>query len=88
VTTVDGVKDMLFLDMNTYFILKESTLMSVGGQEFEITTTFSDYRKTESGFMMPYSSNFSLPGLSVAITSKKIEVNKFIDPVIFDMPKN
>jgi len=88
VTTASGVKDILYLDVNTFYILKESTMMSANGQEFEISTSFSDYRKTENGFIMPYSSIFSLPGLSVATTSKKIEVNKTIDPVIFDMPAN
>jgi hypothetical protein len=87
-TTASGVKDMLYLDINTFYILKEATLMSASGQEFEISTSFSDYRKTENGYLMPYSSIFSLPGISVATTSKKIEVNKTIDPVIFDMPKN
>jgi outer membrane lipoprotein-sorting protein len=87
-TTSTGVKEMLFLDLNTYYILKESSVMNANGQDFEITTSFSDYRKTESGYMMPYSSNFSLPGLTVDIVTKKIEVNKPIDPAIFEMPKN
>jgi hypothetical protein len=86
-TTASGMKDIFFLDPYSFYILKESSTMNVNGQELEITNLFSDYRKTDNGYIMPYSTAVTLPGLSIAMTTKKIEVNRSIDPVIFDMPK-
>jgi hypothetical protein len=62
--------------------------MNVNGQDIEITTALSDYRKTAEGFIMPYASVLDFPGLTIAFTNKKIEINKDIDPAIFEMPKN
>ena len=58
------------------------------GQDVDITTTYSDYRKTDVGYVMPYEMDLDFGGqfqLSIAI--KKAELNKTIDPAIFEMPK-
>jgi outer membrane lipoprotein-sorting protein len=87
-TTASGVKDVLHLDAKTFYILKETSVIAANGQEFEISTSYSDYRKTDNGYIMPYSNILTLPGVSATTTCKKIEVNKPIDPAVFAMPKN
>jgi hypothetical protein len=87
-TTASGIDVLFYISDSSYYIQKNVAKMNADGQDIDIVTSFSDYRKTAEGFIMPYSSELELPGLSIAFTNKKIEVNKEIDPAIFDMPKN
>jgi hypothetical protein len=58
------------------------------GQDVDVTLTFSDYRKTDSGYVIPYATNIDLGGqFSMDMTVKKVEVNKTIDPAVFVIPK-
>lgn len=87
-TTKDNVESTYLIDPTTYFVKSVTMKGDMQGQEVEITTKLSDYRKTEFGFMMPYAIDIDFGGqfaLSVAV--KKIELNKTIDPAIFAMPK-
>ena len=83
-----GIEMNFFISDSSYYILKEVTKLNTDGQDVEINVVKSDYRKTEDGFVMPYSTEVSFPGLSVSLTSKKILVNQPVDPQIFEMPKN
>jgi outer membrane lipoprotein-sorting protein len=83
-TTKDGFTVMIFIDSKTYYLVK--TIADVPGQG-ESKTTFSDHRKTDYGLVVPFSAEISNPQFSLVITQKKVEVNKTIDPAIFDMPK-
>ena len=87
-TTLGGIEMFFFIDTSTYYILKEVKKMNAGGQDIEIATVNSDYRKTTDGFVMPFSQELTLPGLTLTINNKKIEVNKEIDPAIFEKPKS
>ena len=37
---------------------------------------------------MPFSQELTLPGITFTIKSKKVEINKEIDPGIFEKPKS
>jgi hypothetical protein len=87
-TTAGGLPVLFYISDSSYHILKETLNMSTGGQDIEISTVYTDYRKTEDGYVMAFSYELNLGGLSVTVTSKKIEVNKDISSAIFDMPKN
>jgi hypothetical protein len=49
---------------------------------------FGDYRKTDAGLLVPWSWIQDLPQYTLTFTTKSVDVNKTIDPAIFDMPKN
>jgi hypothetical protein len=87
-TTASGTEVVYYISDSSYYIVENVAKMNVNGQDIEITTALSDYRKTAEGFIMPYASVLDFPGLTIVFTVKKIEINKEIDPVIFDMPKN
>ncbi len=87
-TSASGTEVTFYISDSSYYIVKDVAKMNADGQDIDIITSFSDYKKTAEGFIMPYSSSLELPGLSLAYSNKKIEVNKDIDPTIFDMPKN
>jgi hypothetical protein len=88
VTTKDNVETTYVIDATTYLVKTQKTRGRMQGQDVDITTTFSDYRKTDTGYLLPYSIDVDLGGnMQFSITVKKIELNKTVDPAVFEMPK-
>jgi hypothetical protein len=86
-TTADGVVLNIFVNKKTYLVDKQVENISMQGQDVEFTISFSDYRKADNGFLIPWAMEQSSSMYSLTITKKKVDVNKAIDPTIFDMPK-
>lgn len=76
-----------FIDPTTYYITKSIVAGNIQGQAMEITSTFSDYRKTDFGYVLPYAANVDYGQFQIASTVKKVDFNKDIDPTIFQMGK-
>jgi len=85
--TSGAVDIVYYIDASSYHINKAVSKFSVNGQDIESTASFSDYRKTDFGYTMAFSQKVELPQITLNITNKKVEVNKTIDPAIFEMPK-
>lgn len=81
--TVTSSKITYYINAKTYLIDK---LVSSAAQG-ETTIIFSDYRKTDAGFVFPYGQSLETPQVSLTITHKKVTVNPTVDPTIFNMPK-
>ena len=77
-TTKEGLEVTYFIDKQTYLIDKVVNKNSMGGQDVETTISFTDYKKTDAGYMMPYSQQIITPQVTLNITNKKVEVNKTI----------
>jgi hypothetical protein len=76
------------IDSATYLVKSQTTKGKMQGQDVEITTSFSDYRKTDTGYLLPYAIDLDFGGqFQLNIAVKKIELNKTIDPAVFEMPK-
>jgi hypothetical protein len=87
-TSKDKVETLFVIDPTTYLIKSASRKGDMQGQEVEVTTSFSDYRKTDVGFLMPYAMDIDFGGqFQLSLAVKKIDLNKTIDPAIFEMPK-
>ncbi|HEV7621028.1 MAG TPA: hypothetical protein VGO09_04810 [Flavisolibacter sp.] len=86
-TTKDNETSTYYFDPSTYYILKLVRTINMAGQEGETSSVFSDYRKTDYGYVVPYSVETTVPQVTMTTTVKKVEVNKDLDPKIFDMPK-
>ncbi len=87
-TTKDNAETIYYIDPSTYYIIKEVQNVSANGQMSEVVSVYSNYKKTDYGYTIPYSQELTLPqGFTINITTNKVEVNKEIDPKIFDMPK-
>ena len=88
VTSKDGVESVIVIDAKTNLIKSIMGKTKMQGQELESTRTYSDYRKTDTGYLVPYNVGIDFGGqFSLSIAVKKVELNKTIDPAIFDMPK-
>jgi hypothetical protein len=88
VTTKDNVESVYVIDGTTWLVKSMNTKGKMQDQDVDITTSFSDYRKTDTGFLLPYSLDLDIGGqFQLTIAVKKIELNKTIDPAVFEMPK-
>lgn len=87
-TADNGIDMTYFIDQKSYLINKAVSKISMGGQEIETTAAFSDYKKTDAGYTLAYTQQVILPQVTLNITNKKVEMNKDIDPAMFEMPKN
>jgi hypothetical protein len=89
VTPKEGTESTYVIDAKTYYIKSYQRKGKMQGQDVDVTTTFSDYRKTDGGFVIPYSMDIDLGGqFSMSIVVKKVDMNKQIDPAIFAIPKS
>ncbi len=82
-----GLSIIYYIDPSTYYILKSDTQISMDGKDETSTSTYSNYKKTDSGFTVPYTLGITNMGYDVTINYTKVEVNKDIDPKVFMMPK-
>lgn len=77
-----------FIDSATYYVVKTTRKAQMMGQEMEIIMTLSDYKKTDFGYVLPYSVAMDFGGqFQMTNAVKKVEFNKEIDPKVFEMPK-
>ncbi|MGA2850469.1 MAG: hypothetical protein ABSE46_15845 [Terracidiphilus sp.] len=86
-TTKEKVKYTFVIDAKTYLVNTMTTETSMQGQPVTLTASYSDYRKTETGFMVPYGIGLDFGQFQLSIAVKKVELNKAIDPAIFALPK-
>lgn len=88
VLTKENINITVFIDSASYYVVKTVSRATVSGQAVETTTTFSNFQKTDYGYVVPLTQELILPqGISMTMSDKKVEINKTIDPAIFEMPK-
>lgn len=89
VTSPDSIEITIYIDTSTYYMTKVVSTAQMMGQTMEVSTNFSNFKKVDPGVVFPYSYEISYGGqFSITTTVNKIELNKKIDPTIFDMPKS
>jgi hypothetical protein len=84
--TVGASAKTYFIDAGTFLVAKMTQTVTAQGQTTDVSTTMSDYRKTDFGYLTPYKVDIDLGQIQLSYTAKSIVVNKDIDPKIFDMP--
>lgn len=82
-----GSESVYYFDNSTNLLSKTVSKSEMMGQQVEVTTTYGDYKKTDSGVVLPYTKNIDMGMFQLALKISKVEVNKEIDPQIFAMPK-
>lgn len=88
-TTKDTAVITYYIDSVTNYLVKAVTAITANGQSIETTIGFLNYQKTDFGYSFPMTQQIDLPqGISLTVTVKKVEINKDIDPKIFEMPKS
>ena len=82
-----GTETFYFIDSKTYLLTKSVIKSEMMGQSVDVTTTYSDHKKTDFGVTLAYSKNIDMGMLQLSQKTNKLEINKEIDMKIFDMPK-
>ncbi len=82
-----GVDIIYFIDPTTFYVLKKEVHVSVDGKNISRVTTFSNYKKTDFGYVAPFTTGINNMGYDVTLNYTKVEINKEIDPKIFAMPR-
>lgn len=82
-TFKSGKTETIFIDPNSYHIIRQVAKQKSNGQEMEVTTNFSNYQKLPEGIVVAMS--MTLPFGELNMT--KVEVNKPVDEAIFKLAK-
>lgn len=87
-TSKDSVATTYYFDPTTYYILQSVTTTDFNGQPADLTIKYSDYKKNDYGWTIPYTVDIDFGG-QFSMTSKitKAEVNNPVDVAIFEMKK-
>jgi outer membrane lipoprotein-sorting protein len=89
VTTKEGKESNIYLDAESYLVIRTEATRNVQGQDLEMETSIGDY-KTVDGLTMPYSMESHVKGKEAAggqsITIEKIEIDPKVDAAMFKMP--
>ncbi|HVB02238.1 MAG TPA: hypothetical protein VNE41_00830 [Chitinophagaceae bacterium] len=86
-TEQDSIQVTYYIDPHTFYILKMIGQGEMQGSQVQVTVNYSDYRKTDSGIVMPYQYDIVLGNFDLAYTINTIKFNMPMDPSIFAMPK-
>jgi len=76
-----------YIDAKTYYITQQESSGEMMGNTVTVTVNYSDYKKTDSGWVVPYATDINMGQFSIASKLNKIEVNPTIDPALFEMKK-
>jgi hypothetical protein len=86
-TSKENIASVYSIDSTSFLVTALQTKGKMQGQDVDITTKFSDYRKTDAGYTAPYSMDVDFGGqFGLSITVKTIELNKPVDAAFFGMP--
>ena len=87
-TTKNGTESNLYLDADSYLLIKTESKRKIQGQEVESETIMGDYKEVD-GLTLPYSLEMHAKGRpgGQSITFEKYELNPKVDTAIFKMPE-
>ena len=85
--TGDGSETYYFIDPASFYVTKSIIKSEMMGQPVDVTTTYSDYKKTDFGIVMAFAKNIDMGMFQLSSKVNKVEVNKEIDPKIFEIGK-
>lgn len=76
-----------YFDPATYYLIQTVSTADMMGQQTQLTMKFTDFKKTDFGWVVPQSTEMDFGGqFSLSMEIKSIEINKDVDMKIFDMP--
>jgi len=86
VTSSDNNTTVYYINATSYFVVQSTMSAEMMGQKMDVVTKYSDYQKTDFGYVIPRTTAVSYGDqFSMTMKVKKVEINKPVDPTIFDL---
>jgi hypothetical protein len=80
----NGKIETMYFDPASFLVLRTVTKRKANGQEFEVITSMSNYKKLPEGILVPMSISIPVgPGMNADLSITKVEVNKPVNEAIF-----
>lgn len=77
-----------YFDPATYYIKQTVVSSDFAGQMIDLKVTYSDYKKTDYGWTIPYTLDIDFGGqFSMTTKVNKVDLNGTVDTAIFEMKK-
>ena len=87
-TSKDNVASTYYIDPATYYIVQTVRSADMGGQMVNVTTSFSDFKKSDYGWVVPQTTQVNFGDqFSMTAKVKKMEINVPVDAAVFEMKK-
>lgn len=83
----DGLSSTYFFDPSTYYLVQLVRSGEMMGQPVEVTLSFSDFKKTDYGWVVPQTTEINMGQFAITSKLKTIEVNVPVDTAVFEMKK-
>lgn len=80
----DGTESFYYFDPTSYYLIKRVLMVDVEGQKTETATFFSNYKKTDFGYFIPYTMEIVLPQISLVSNVTKVDINQPVAETIFN----
>jgi outer membrane lipoprotein-sorting protein len=85
-TLDEGNIAYIFIDKESYLVVKQSATTNQGGQTITVDTYLSDFTET-NGILLPMKTTSSVGGMEIITTFEKVEVNIPMEDSIFKPKK-
>lgn len=87
ITSPDNIATEYYFDPETGYLIQMVQNSEMGGQAMMISTILSNYKKTDSGFAMPYTTETNYGGqFFLTANINKVDINQPLDASIFAKP--
>jgi hypothetical protein len=86
-TNKDSVSTTYYFDPSTYYVIQITKSVEMMGQPVDLKIAFSDFKKLDSGMVMPQQIDTDFGQFSLTAKIKKVGVNVPVDESIFQMGK-
>ncbi|MBI2729728.1 MAG: hypothetical protein HYX40_03080 [Sphingobacteriales bacterium] len=85
---ISGTVDVFYyIDTKSFNLVKVVAKGEMMGQQIDVTTTYSDFKKTDFGVVLPYTKDINMGIIQMTQKVSKLEVNGAVDTKTFEMPK-
>lgn len=86
-TKTDNTTSAYYFDTMTNLLIRSDQKMKMRGQEVDTVISFSDYKDAGNGYSVPFKTEVRVGEVFKMVTTiTKAEINKAVDPAIFNKP--
>lgn len=86
VATPEGITGFVYLDAQTFYMVKATNEVELQGQKVQLVTLLSDYKKTADGYAYPGTTQQSQMGGDVKINLTRLAINQPMADSLFVKP--